>query len=122
MTASSTSAGLAVRLLGGLEVRADGRRLELPASRKTRALLGYLILTGSPQRRDRLCELLWDVPDDPRELFGRGAGEPPSDVALPGPQAESATAAAMVSASARSRDLLDAYMVGTTSHGTRADS
>ena len=63
-TASSPS--LAVNLLGGLEIRADGRRLELPASRKTRALLGYLILIGSPQRRDRLCELFWEVPDDPR--------------------------------------------------------
>ena len=68
MAASSAapSPGLAVNLLGGMEVRADGRRLELPASRKTRALLGYLLVTGSPQRRDRLCELLWDVPDDPR--------------------------------------------------------
>lgn len=38
----------------------------MPASRKTRGLLGYLVLTGAPQRRDRLCELFWDVPDDPR--------------------------------------------------------
>ncbi|MEQ9655238.1 MAG: alpha/beta fold hydrolase [Hyphomonas sp.] len=40
--------------------------LTLPASRKTRALLGYLALSGSPQRRDSLCELFWDIPDDPR--------------------------------------------------------
>jgi pimeloyl-ACP methyl ester carboxylesterase/DNA-binding SARP family transcriptional activator len=63
---TAPSPGLAVNLLGGLEVWADGRRLELPASRKTRALLGYLILIRSPQRRDRLCELFWEVPDDPR--------------------------------------------------------
>lgn len=68
MTASPDAAshGLSVNLVGSLEVQAGGRRLELPASRKTRALLGYLVLTGAPQRRDRLCELFWDVPDDPR--------------------------------------------------------
>lgn len=59
-------AALTIQLLGRLEVLADGRRLDLPASRKTRALLAYLVLTGAPQRRDRLCELFWDVPDDPR--------------------------------------------------------
>ncbi|MEO1481448.1 MAG: alpha/beta fold hydrolase [Myxococcota bacterium] len=40
--------------------------LALPASRKTRALLAYLALTGRPQRRDRLCEVFWELPDDPR--------------------------------------------------------
>ncbi|MBW8640185.1 alpha/beta fold hydrolase [Hoeflea sp. WL0058] len=38
----------------------------MPASRKTRALLGFLVLSEAPQRRDRLCDLFWDVPDDPR--------------------------------------------------------
>jgi RecA/RadA recombinase len=28
--------------------------------------LAYLVLTGRPQRRSRLCSLLWDVADDPR--------------------------------------------------------
>ena len=37
-----------------------------PASRKTRALLAYLATSGKPERRETLCELLWDVPDDPR--------------------------------------------------------
>ena len=32
----------------------------------THALLAYLLLTLRPHRRDRLCELLWEVPDDPR--------------------------------------------------------
>ncbi|WP_420479635.1 alpha/beta fold hydrolase [Brevundimonas sp. FT23028] len=65
---SAPSPGLSVNLLGRLEVRSRDRAqpLPLPASRKTRALLGYLLLTGSPQRRDRLCELFWDIPDDPR--------------------------------------------------------
>ncbi len=58
--------GLSVSLLGGLTVQENSRRLDLPASRKTRALLGYLFLVGSPQRRDKLCELFWDLPDDPR--------------------------------------------------------
>ncbi|HEY2749496.1 MAG TPA: BTAD domain-containing putative transcriptional regulator, partial [Polyangia bacterium] len=43
-----------------------GRALPLPASKKTRALLGYLVATSTPHLRERLCELLWDGPDDPR--------------------------------------------------------
>ncbi|TIL40079.1 MAG: ATP-binding protein [Mesorhizobium sp.] len=58
---------LQVRLLGELQlVGADGKALALPASRKTRALLGYLIATGQVHRRERLCDLFWDGPDDPR--------------------------------------------------------
>jgi DNA-binding SARP family transcriptional activator len=57
---------LEIRLLGELEVLADGVKLALPQSRKTRALLGYLLLTGHEHRRDRLCSLLWDVADGPR--------------------------------------------------------
>ncbi|MGA0606625.1 alpha/beta fold hydrolase [Phenylobacterium sp. VNQ135] len=40
--------------------------MPLPASRKTRALLAYLAISGKPERRERLCELFWEVPDDPR--------------------------------------------------------
>ena len=58
---------LKIRLLGELQlVGCDGRAMALPASRKTRALLGYLITTGQPHRRERLCDLFWDGPDDPR--------------------------------------------------------
>lgn len=57
---------LSIQIFGALQVRMDGERLELPASRKTRALLVYLILAGGPQRRERLCELLWGLRDDPR--------------------------------------------------------
>lgn len=49
-----------------MEVARGGERLALPASKKTRALLAYLAVTAKPHRRERLCELLWDVPDDPR--------------------------------------------------------
>jgi DNA-binding SARP family transcriptional activator len=55
-----------VRVLGDLEVRIGGRKAALPASKKTRALLGYLVVTGLPQLREHLCELLWQGPDDPR--------------------------------------------------------
>jgi DNA-binding SARP family transcriptional activator len=58
--------GLAIRLLGSLEVRRNGEALELPASRKSRALLAYLVATGRAHSRSHLCGLLWDGPDDPR--------------------------------------------------------
>jgi TolB-like protein/Flp pilus assembly protein TadD len=57
---------LEIRVLGRLEVIHDGVPATLPPSRKTRALLAYLALTRSPQRREQLCEMFWDVPDDPR--------------------------------------------------------
>ena len=43
-----------------------GERLSLPRSKKCRALLGYLAFSAQPQRRERLCNLFWDVADDPR--------------------------------------------------------
>jgi DNA-binding SARP family transcriptional activator len=64
---SGKSRAFGIRLLGELQLdRGDGTALALPASRKTRALLGYLIATGQPHRRERLCDLFWDGPDDPR--------------------------------------------------------
>ena len=55
-----------ISLLGELRVTLGDREVELPASRKARALLSFLVATGRPHRRERLCELLWDVPDDPK--------------------------------------------------------
>jgi DNA-binding SARP family transcriptional activator len=40
--------------------------LPLPPSKKTRALLAYICLNRRSFRREHLCELLWEVPDDPR--------------------------------------------------------
>lgn len=57
---------LRVRVLGPLEVSLGGEALALPASRKVRALLAYLALAPAATSRSRLCELLWDVPCDPR--------------------------------------------------------
>ena len=56
-----------IRLLGELQLSdRSGRPKALPASKKTRALIGYLVATGLPHRRERLCDLLWEGPDDPR--------------------------------------------------------
>ena len=57
---------LTITLQGELTVTADGQTVALPASRKARAVLGYLAATGRPVRRERLCEMFWDLPDDPR--------------------------------------------------------
>jgi DNA-binding SARP family transcriptional activator len=57
---------LEIRLLGELEVARDGAAVPLPASKKSRALLAYLAATARPHLRERLCELLWEGPDDPR--------------------------------------------------------
>lgn len=57
---------LQVNVLGNLEVSRGGTPAALPPSRKTRALLAYLAVVDRPQRRERLCEMFWEVPDDPR--------------------------------------------------------
>lgn len=57
---------LEIRVLGGLEVRSAGAALELPRSKKTRALLGYLAVSARPHTREHLCDLLWQGPDNPR--------------------------------------------------------
>lgn len=57
---------LALRLIGAMRLDDGGAALALPASRKTRALLAYLAIAARPVRRDHLCDLLWEVPDDPR--------------------------------------------------------
>jgi DNA-binding SARP family transcriptional activator/TolB-like protein/Tfp pilus assembly protein PilF len=57
---------LRVQLLGPFTVSRAGAPLTLPASRKVRALLAYLLLAPGAVTRSQLCELLWDVPNDPR--------------------------------------------------------
>ena len=57
---------LELRLLGKMSVLRDGTELTLPPSKKTRALLAYLAVSGKRFRRDDLCSLLWHIPDDPR--------------------------------------------------------
>ena len=57
---------LAIRLIGSTHASLGGEELALPASRKTRAILAYLLLADRPVSRQQLCELFFDVPDDPR--------------------------------------------------------
>src|SRR5262245_37181482 len=109
---------LEIRVLGELVVTRGGRSLPLPASKKIRALLGYLAVTGRAHTRERLCELLWQGPDGPpaalrwsltklRAVLGPRALEVDRErVAL----ATGATDLAAVQAVAR-RDLISASMV-----------
>jgi DNA-binding SARP family transcriptional activator len=55
-----------VRLLGTLAVSRDGRAIDLPGSRKARALLAYLAMTPCSIPRSRLCDLLLDNVSDAR--------------------------------------------------------
>lgn len=57
---------LRICLLGELRVLRDGHHVVLPASKRSRALLGYLVSVGRAESRQALCDLLWDGPDDPR--------------------------------------------------------
>jgi DNA-binding SARP family transcriptional activator/predicted ATPase len=63
---TSGEAGLSIRLLGPLSVHRDGAPVVLPRSRKVRALLAFLALTPGAVGRSKLCDLLWEVPIDPR--------------------------------------------------------
>jgi len=60
------SENLEISLLGELRITSAGSKVALPASRKARSLLGFLVATGRPHRRERLCEMFWDLPDDPK--------------------------------------------------------
>ena len=66
LSLSGGEPSIRVRLLGPLTIFRNGATLALPASRKVRALFAYLALAPAPILRSRLCELLWDVPNDPR--------------------------------------------------------
>ena len=57
---------LEISLFGELRIVAAGADVPLPASRKARALLAYLVATNRPHRRERLCSLFWTLPDDPK--------------------------------------------------------
>ena len=57
---------LQLNFLGDMRIAVEGMERDLPRSKKTRALLAYLAVTGRPHRRDRLCAMFWEVPDDPR--------------------------------------------------------
>lgn len=60
-----TEMALEVKTIGPFEIRRGDIIVPLPSSRKTRALLAYLALTGKRHSRQNLCELFWDGTDDP---------------------------------------------------------
>ncbi|MFJ1299040.1 transcriptional regulator [Pseudomonadota bacterium AL_CKDN230030165-1A_HGKHYDSX7] len=60
------SGPLRLCLLGAFTLRRGDAPLPLPASRKLRALIAYLALAPQARLRAHLCELLWEVPNDPR--------------------------------------------------------
>src|SRR5689334_18601406 len=65
---------LEVRLGGGLELRADGAELPLPASKRARSVLAYLALNPGPQSRSRLAGRFWpDVLDESARTSLRAA-------------------------------------------------
>jgi pimeloyl-ACP methyl ester carboxylesterase/DNA-binding SARP family transcriptional activator len=66
MAKMAKAGALTLRFLGELEIRRGATAMRLPQSRKTLALLAYLVVSGAPHRRERLCSLFWDVADDPR--------------------------------------------------------
>jgi DNA-binding SARP family transcriptional activator len=58
--------GMHISLLGEISVHDAAGEIPLPPSKKARALLGFLAATERPHRRERLCEMFWNVPDDPK--------------------------------------------------------
>lgn len=59
--------GVSLRLIGPLAASQGEGGLDLPRSKKARALLAYLAANRKPQRRDHLCALLWGEAEDARE-------------------------------------------------------
>ena len=57
---------LKISVLGEVKVARGEKAVLLPPSMKARALLVYLAITARPHRRDRLCTMFWERPDDPR--------------------------------------------------------
>jgi DNA-binding SARP family transcriptional activator len=62
---ATTGNPLEIRLLGRFEV-VRGQALELPPSKKARALLAYLAASGRAHDRGQLATLLWDEREDSR--------------------------------------------------------
>ncbi|KQV83673.1 transcriptional regulator [Rhizobium sp. Root1220] len=63
---SRPPSSIGIRMLGPLTVVRDNDKVDLPTSRKARALFAYLALAPRAVARSRLCEMFWDVPSDPR--------------------------------------------------------
>ena len=64
--AAPTVGNIQIRLFGEFSIIRGGRSMALPASKKTRALLAYLVTSQQSHTRERLCDFLWESPEDPR--------------------------------------------------------
>jgi DNA-binding SARP family transcriptional activator/TolB-like protein len=64
--ARSGAAALRLQLLGPMAIHRGSAVVALPPSRKVRGLIAYLALAPHAVARSHLCELLWDLPNDPR--------------------------------------------------------
>ena len=60
---------LQIKLLGLLQIEGEnGAASDIMKWQKGSALLAYLIVTGQPQRREHLADLLWDAPSTAQSL------------------------------------------------------
>src|SRR5687768_897693 len=59
---------LVIRLFGGLQIELAGRPLTAFKTRKTEALLAYLVCHRRPFAREQLAELLWDEREQQQAL------------------------------------------------------
>jgi TolB-like protein/DNA-binding SARP family transcriptional activator/Tfp pilus assembly protein PilF len=66
MDAPGQQPELTLKLLGEMAVIVDGKTIAMPRSKKTRALLAYLAISGRSHQREKLCSMFWHLPDDPR--------------------------------------------------------
>ena len=109
---SGETAPLAVRLVGQLALFDGSRSLPLPSSRTTRALFAYLLRADAPVRRERLCDLFFDIPADPRAALRwsltkiRGMLGPRPDLLLTDGETVAIDAAGFVSDVARVETML----------------
>lgn len=63
---NSDTAPLRAELFGHMRVFLEDQQIDLPASKKTRGLLGYLLSNPRTRSRSELCDLLWEEAEDPR--------------------------------------------------------
>lgn len=58
-----------IKLLGRLTIEENGRTSPLIKKEKGCALLAYLVVTGQPQSREAVADLLWDTTDTAQSLL-----------------------------------------------------
>lgn len=64
---NSPTKPLRLSLIGPISVAVNGKAVDLPRSKKARALLAYLAVMQRPQWREHLLDLLWAGPEGSRD-------------------------------------------------------